>query len=469
MLRRTFRAGLVLLVAASSCMSGSARADNLDEALMTQAEKVRDFLVERNYRSVGILSFRLQHGNEKPSFRGGLLIQSLPERLESALIVSLNENQHPLKVAHLAAAEAGRKLKDANYRTEADRVRLFSVTYPQAWGNPRPQLSIDAFITGKIIVAPNLRTLTVQIECFDKARPAAIVDVLQFNVPVDRYILADIGQGFAMSTQQPGPMLRAVTDNDIVSAASEASKDSSSAEETTSTGAAASFASATSAKQEGFPLHITLFYDDVVQSLEPDPSAGGNANFKVRTPTDGEALEIEVVNLTNEKLGLVLSVNGLSTLYKEKGEPNQLKKWILEPGVPYRIKGYYNKDDEGYETIRALSEAQSLEQYDDLGGDLSAGLIHAHVFRPASQVTMSSVVVKPSIRLMSDGEATPDQTASLAELQSLIVPGKFDKGLFKGWGDNRAEKLSTSSLGKVQLTDSLIIRYYSKSQSGQPF
>ena len=460
MVRSNVRRCATLAAALVACFAPSlVRADALDVELMKRAPEIRDYLLKKQYRGVGVLSFRLQRGTATPSFRGGQIIQNLPERLETALIVALDESKHPLKVAHHAAAEAGKHFQGANYRTEEDRTRLFNINYPQAWGNPRPRIALDVFLTGKVVVAPNLKTVTVEIEAFDRADPAVVQDVLRFQVPVDRHILADVGQGFSMSTLNKGrSYLRAVSDDDIVQSQSAAVKEPKSPNDST-----AVFASTAAAKSSGLPIRLMIYYDDVEQPIEADLSAG-DANYKVRTPTEGEVLEVGVENLTDQALGLVLTVNGLSTLYEEKGQADKLKKWILQPGQEYRIKGYYRKDDETYKLIKALSEEASVERYDDLGGDESAGLIYAYVFRPVDEtVAIDAITTKPSIRRMSEDELVLDQTESLSELQQLIVPGKFNRSLFSGdWGDTREEAIKTGQLGPVQLTDTLIVRYYAK-------
>jgi hypothetical protein len=449
---RRFSAIRVLTIAWISALAlpTAASAGTLDVALMSQVEAIRDHLVERRYESVGVLAFRLQRGKSTPSFEGAMIVQSLADRLESGLIACLRP-EHRLLVVHDASATAGRKLGAANYRTEEDRSRLFEVDYQQAWGNPPPAIKVDAFLVGKIILSEDLRNLKVLIEVFDRRDPGVVRDVVAFETDVDRHVLADVGQGFSLSANNPDSLLRAVTEDDVFDVIQKKKQ------------TATPVVPAAATSDVPNPLKIDVYYDDELQPLTLDSELPGNANYVLPTPTEGRTLKIGVGNLTDQTLGLVVSVNGASTLYAQKGSPEALKKWVLEPKVEYLIKGIYQQDGQTYKAIQALSEQQSRDRFADLGGDESAGLIQIHIFRPVPPAQITSITTSPSIRLLSDSELADHKPGTLDELQSLIVPGKFNRGLFS-WGDTRTEALEKGSLGPVQLSDTLIIRYYRKSE-----
>jgi len=471
---------LVVGVAWATGLAGPAtvRADALDVALMDHIEQIRDDLVERRYEAAGVLAFRVQLGKALPTFDGGIIVNSLAQRLETALIVSLQEDKHRLLVVRNASASAGAALGAANYRTEADRRRLFDVDYRQAWGNPPPKVKADVFLAGKVVVSDDLRKLAVVVECFDRRDPGVVRDVVTFEAPVDRQMLADLGQGFSLSIANPRGLLRAVTEDDVFDAIQKAKAPKPTVPEVATTTEPKTAVPTTAqppkpakttpvenvSSSTVIPkaVSVVAYYDDVAQTMTLDGRRGGNANFVLPTPREGQSLSIGVANLTDEKIGLVVTVNGVSTLYEQKGTPAALKKWILEPGVDYRIKGIYQNDGTTYKTIRSLSERASTEHFADLGGDEAAGLIQVHVFRPVPPAQITSITTTPSIRLLSDAELAEHKPGTLAELQSLIVPGKFNRGLFS-WNDKRTETLQKSSLGPVQLTDSIVIRYYSKS------
>jgi hypothetical protein len=493
MSHRLLRSACALLVALASLVAARVEADPIDGQLMKHGREIRDYCLKNRYDAVGILSFRMKNGDKPVSFRGGTIIQSLPERLEYALIMSLQQGSKEVKVAHNASAAATKVLGTANYRTTEERKKLFGVSYLQAWGKPRPQISVDAFLTGKVTIAPGLRTAKVEIESFDRRNPAVIRDVISFEVPVDRHILADSGTGFSLSAVTRGVFTRAVTDDDIIESTGAASADGpgidgvdidldlSAAVSSATTLTADDSTSTTS----GFPVEVTLYYSNVKQTLTPDVGITGISNYSVRTPSEGETLEIGLKNLTDEKLGVVLCVNGRSTLYEKKGQTDSLDRWALEPNSEYTIRGYFQDDNATYKPIKALSEEESERQYADLGGDESAGLIQVYVYRTtpkapqvaggtpgtdtssAAKSDLEEIKNSASIRRFSEEELADSSTGTLSQLQELIVPGKLDytRGLFAAdWSDTRSEKLKTGTLGAVTLTDTMVIRYYSKKQ-----
>lgn len=493
MSHRFLRSACALFTAFASLVAARVEADPIDGQLMKHSREIRDYCLKNRYDAVGVLSFRMKNGDKPVSFRGGTIIQSLPERLEYALITSLQQGEKEVKVAHNASAAATKVLGTANYRTTEERKKLFGVSYLQAWGKPRPQIALDAFLTGKVTIAPGLRTAKVEIESFDRRNPALVKDVLSFEVPVDRYILADSGTGFSLSAVNKGRFTRSVTEDDIIESTGAAAADGPGADGkdidldlSAAVASASTLAPSTSTSTtSGFPVEVTLYYSNVKQTLTPDVGITGISNYSVRTPSEGETLEIGLKNLTNEKLGVVLCVNGRSTLYEKKGQPDSLDRWALEPNSEYVIRGYFQDDNATYKPIKALSEEESERQYADLGGDESAGLIQVYVYRTtpkASEVVGTSPPVdsgnttakksdldeiknSASIRRFSEEELADSSTGTLSQLQELIVPGKLDytRGLFAAsWGDTRSEKLQTGTLGAVTLTDTMVIRYYSK-------
>jgi len=538
MLRRMLLLGVVACGTFAS--APAARADGIDVELMKRSGELRDYLLQRRFNAVGVLAFRLQRGNSPPTFQGGLIINSLPERVEAALVVSLEEGKHPLKIVRGASATATARLGGANYRTQEERARLFGVKYRQAWGNPAPMIDVDAFLTGKVIVAADLSKVTVEIEVFDRRQPEIVTDVIRLETRLDRHTLAEVGYGYSLSAVHKGKFLRAVTEDDIIEAlqqsvvepvspnadrgsADRPSVDKPDGDATTSTEKASTEKASNektpeeaASKEEAnetadkvtppddrpkpktvaentvaenstsgtppapgkspklqpvslsapfspaaLPVQVTVYYDDAEVVLDPDQEITSGANFAVRTPRQGERLTIGVKNLTEEKIGAVVTVNGLSTLYEQKGQPNTLKKWVLAPRGEYVIQGYYQPGNQTFKSIRALSEQESSNRFADLGGDAAAGLIHVFVFRPAAD--LAGVSVPPSIRRMSESELAESHTGTLSELQSLIVPGKFNRGLFS-WADTREQQLTGDKLGAVQLTDTMIIRYYRPSR-----
>lgn len=82
------------------------------------------------------------------------------------------------------------------------------------------------------------------------------------------------------------------------------------------------------------------------------------------------------------RLGVVLTVDGVNTVYEEQGDVYKMTPWLLEPRESYAIQGFYQKDNKTYKPIIGLSDEASHERLGDLQAGLShAGLIELHVLR----------------------------------------------------------------------------------------
>ena len=99
------------------CGGSTVWADPIDVKLVERSPQLRDYLIGRGYRNVGVLKFRLKQGNKPVSFSGATIVHSLPDRLESALINSLNQKTAYLGVVRDAAQHRRvRELICAHYR-----------------------------------------------------------------------------------------------------------------------------------------------------------------------------------------------------------------------------------------------------------------------------------------------------------------------------------------------------------------
>src|SRR5262249_29397303 len=128
-------------------------------------------------------------------------------------------------------------------------------------------------------------------------------------------------------------------------------------------------------------VDLQIFYNGEAQQVSPDPNRGG---FRVAEPQEGQEVKLVVKNLTKDRLGVVLAVNGLKTLYQqniEERSPAGCTKWILDKGDRYEILGYYNKDDKSYTPFRILSKDASAEK-EQLNPSAKLGSIEMFVFVP---------------------------------------------------------------------------------------
>jgi hypothetical protein len=487
-------------------LTPAVRADNIDEALIRQAPKIMNHLRQKGYENVGVLTFRLQKPNEQTTFDGGLINRNMVDRLENALVLAMSPEHKPVGIIDRADEEAAEKIKDANYRRPDSRTWLFKPKYPLKWGEKTQLVEADAFLTGKVTLSPDLKTTTVAVELFDKQNPGKISRLLEIPVKTDRYILADAGQGFSLSRalSKGHRQFRrgsADLDDDIIifdefedldldgsgalelaqgdtagtdlveqgvelpgdkpasgttpSARPGAGNAKSSGQPKTAVGGDTSVA--------GFPVELKVYYDGKEQQLRVD-AANGVDNWIMGDPKEGQRVTFGLRNLTDERLGVVLTINGLSTLYDDVGQPDQLTKWVLEPGTQYSIKGTYQEDQETFAFIEGLSEELSKEKFNDFGPD--AGFIHLYVFRPSISEA-STPAFSRSMRQLPARMTAKQDPGTPWELQALIARNanaRSSRGLMASASGEGKEQLRELPLGNVSLTDAMVIQYYPKPQ-----
>jgi hypothetical protein len=432
--------GLAFLIPALGAGS-AARADNIDAALLRESPKVMKFLQDRHYRNVGVLKFRIQKGDRPVTFKAGTLNANLPLRLENALILA-DTGANPIGMIHDAdKVAAARNLP--SYTNATGRQRLFQESFPLAWGSR--EVRADAFLTGVVTVAPDLRKATVIIEAFDRdARQLS--KVRAFEVDTDRTILADIGQSFLLSRGLTRPR-----DFEIAAADDAVERDQKK----------------TSPLQSSERLvDLEIRYDGVKQEMTPDPSTPGN--LAVAEPRENQAVSFVIRNISQEKVGVVLMINGDNTLFGERGEPLQCSWRIVKPGEEREVTGI-NEDYKVLRPFTVLSEAESeAVAYTD-----KVGLIELHVIRAAPEsVKPESAEMEisrsVSLRGVTGYEAKKLPSArSLQEVQARLrgttgVKKSKPRGLIvKNPGAPPQEhELQNVDFpdGYVQMT--LVIRYY---------
>ncbi len=435
------------------------RADNIDHELLRQVPKILEHLEDRGYQNVGVLSFMLKKGNDPSNFDGGLICDQMAERLASALILKHSPGGRELRVVRNAAAVAGKKIPGASYRTASDRQRLFGIKYALDWG---PEITPDIFLAGKVTLSSDLRKTNVAIGAFEKNDPRAVYDLLEFDVPTDRQILADAGEGFSLSKTRRR-FVRGFSDDDILDSINAERAPIGDVRFGDESGLPTSGIG-------GFPVTLELLYDGVEQPQTPDTTAAGLHNFTAPDPQEGQLVTFGLRNETNQTLAVVLTVNGISTLCEEMGPANTLQKWVLEPGKYHVVKGYHREDRRTYAKIAGLSEEMSQEAYEDLGGAKTAGMIHLYVFRPVNADTGSAPTFTESVGRLSPTDPAADSVGSFSDLRDLLMTRSEltphgVRGLATYSLEDGDEVLKKKSLGAVELTDTMIVRYYSRPDS----
>jgi hypothetical protein len=347
-----------------------ARADNLDTSLVKHTPEVMHYLREHHCKNVGILKFRVQKGKQPISFKVGPLNDNLAGRLETALCLA-NKEQSPIGIIH-DADHVALVNKLPSYTHPAGKHALFAQKYRLAWESP--PVSPDLFLTGFVTVPPDMKTATVTIEAFGPAstKPSKVVS---FPVAVDRSLLVDLNESFQVSSRRLGRHTRDIDlDEDAVEDAS--NKDNTQTTAVTSGDGGNRSAAVAAKNSDEKLLDFQILYDGIPQPVTADPGSPGELH--VPEPNENQAVSIAVRSVAPDRIGLVLMVNGVSTLYEEpqQGDVSKNLAWVLDPGHQYVIKGY-QQDNKTFKPFRVLSSADS----EAVSYCENTGLIHFHIVR----------------------------------------------------------------------------------------
>lgn len=434
----------ILLATVFACgLCEPSAADNIDNELLVRAPMIIKECRNRGYSRVGVLTFMYQRENQSSKFTGAAICSNMATRLENALALKISSQEPQFVLLPQAAEHAAHTIKAASYRTPADRERLFGMQLLPLWGDSRAQTA-DAFLIGKVRASRDFRMLTISIGAFDRQ---SLFDIVEFSVKTDRYALADLGQGFSAARNR----VRGVSDDDILTGVAIGSQQTGSQQQ-----------DAAAVSSADVPVQLTVYYDQQPQSVRDDAAADGSFNYALQEPRPGQSLTFGLRNVTDKPLGVVLLVNGVSTLYEQEGDAADLTKWVLLPGKEYRVKGFHQEGNEKYFEITTLTEEESQRRYDDLGGAKFAGLIHLHVFQQRTDNDEVPAFTRSIGRLgRRERPNTPYPTVQDAQRAIAVKSDLFPPGVrpLAGWGRERNESLAETQLGQVVLTSTLVIRY----------
>src|SRR5262245_30031735 len=195
----TFKFGIAI-VFLSQLVGAAAPAvraeDPINKTIREEAPAILKYLRDHSYHTVGVLKFKVKKGNEHASLNTGTLNTKIARSLEHALIL-LNDSSKPIDIIEDASKAAAGQSRSATFRSPQGRRGLLDHKYHLAWGTYLKQP--DAFLTGEVVVAKDMKTLTLQINAFDRKKPDELAEVLTVkNVPVSRDFLAGIGQSFVV-------------------------------------------------------------------------------------------------------------------------------------------------------------------------------------------------------------------------------------------------------------------------------
>jgi hypothetical protein len=303
----------------------------LEQLLLRHAPAVVQQLERRGHRNVGVLKFQVAKDGKWFSDNVGALNMELARRLEVALLLSSNPKK-PLGIIRNASAVAAR-LPGANHLSRTGRLNLLDGRFPLAWG--KAEVAPDAFVTGTAQVSKDLRTMKVSLLTFDRKENDLRALGEDFTVRLDAGLLGELDESFLLrgppSDEQA--VERAARVRDGVEPHPAVAKD--------------------------VPILLEVFYDGRLIPVEirqgravmPAPKAGQRVKLGL-TRKDSSAQSFKVV----------LKVNGMNTVEKERHPDLECRGWIYHPadtGKRDLIEGFYVKRASALYPFRVAPAAES--------------------------------------------------------------------------------------------------------------
>jgi hypothetical protein len=400
--------------------SSSSPAKNLDIGLLKQAPKILNYLSDQGYRNVAVLPFKVKKGTRQAGYYSAPLATNLPGRLENALLMAMGDDEKTaLNIIRDAAGTANQQKVGQWSRNKAAFDRLFSVSYPRAWGNQsvRP----DVFLTGIVTNSGDRATTTIEIECFTKKSwsggSVKRFPVSRFSVKTDRALLRDLGYNFALAARSV--VRRSVS----AQARDQQAIQQVTQEETGQKPPQGGQQTGHSAKNIA-GMAFAIYYNGVKQTINPLTEGQSGAKsplFQVDPMPPGAKIEMELTRVSDEnrRLGVILKVNGKSTFQQEELDSLQCRKWLYDlvtKDKPDRLHGCW-MDTEGKQVLpfKVLTAQESAAKASELGE--RAGWIDIDVFA-SGEAPDKDEQMAVSTRGLARGAARPK---TLKALQAKLM------------------------------------------------
>jgi hypothetical protein len=514
---------IIIFFALTVTASAHSLADNIDAVLADSVPLLlAELREEHNVKVIAVLPFRFKHpSKEGEQFSGAIIQTNMANRIQNAMAM-YRDPEKPVDIIFDALSQARKTIPDAHFLTEEKRKALFNVDYALPVGGKK--VRPDALITGVIEASADWTVLKLNFQCCLKSNPKIVIDDFDLEpqvIKTDYSSLVAVGKGYklpanALSSRGANAMLR------VEGLLSEIEKE---IEQDKQLGIDSLLERVGKRPSQipfqDDPVSLTVKYDGQTQNLMKD-SVPGSTNFTVNDPKEGQKVTFELSNKKDQRLGVVITVNGQSLSDGEFGDnPDAVTKFILEPNKTYEIPGIYQKDRKGYQPIVGLPESETRRIERKIPADV-VGLLHMYIYEAMPDVTTevnassdnstpqkpqqsslgtqrtgASSIVFEKTRIANDESmglvfygtakdgsavkrrATGSFSMSSSESPSnswedlagkikanLISTGESGKGLMAGVGEIQPKEIQTDKLGDVIQTHAYIIRYFSVAQDG---
>ena len=435
---RLYVAFLAILLGLAPQTYSSIQAATLQRQLLKYAPQLLRELRKRDCHRIGVLKFLVRKAGGRSSDNVGTLNTLLAERLEVALaLANSTDASEQVQLVHNASAVAARNPK-ASHLSQSGRKQLFSQHYPSSWGGK--EIEVDAFVTGVVEVAADLRSLRIGIWAAIRNEPELQSLLNQFTVDTDGTILNEIGESFQLRTvlghqdqeQEPAALAREVRRDPSANFPLENKP-----------------TVALRIYYAGQP--VTLTFNETEATI-PEPRAG-------QTVT----LELERMDQANVVLGVVLKVNGENTLYRQQMRDFDCAKWVLTREHPKTtIRGFQRENNTKNAEVFQVSsheESRALEMH--YGPDV--GTISLVVFQQASEAPMLSLCEDaPDLLAIEKAQFPAEPPRNSEALKAQLRNGEEDgtRGIITEGTDIQQNIRLVSHHWNPEPIMSVVIRYY---------
>jgi hypothetical protein len=455
---RPFFAGLLLVVS----LQGTARSEpeGLDIALLESVPNLALLLKENNVKSIGVLPFRLRRGANQESSDGALIQSNFAARLERSLVL-IRSDEMPFEVAFDILGQMKQSQLEIDYRTSEGRMMLMQQTYDLPVLGQKTTL--DCLISGVIEVSEDWKDSQISLEYCLASKPSKVIQSEPHKIRTDLNMLVGMGRGFGL----PNKMNRTVSgasdieglekngfrlSNDATAEKIRKSESNATNDPLTDNVAGAVVVSDPFANS---PVALKVLYDGKPQAFFQD-SIRSSYNFSIRDPKEKQRVTFRLENRSNERVGVILSVNGRSLLYGQDSFRNErLPKFVLEPGKAYSVEGLYlPPDGQEFQPLISQSDEDSKKLVAGMPPK-AAGLIHMHVYEPVKdsaeiQLGNSSLASTNNPNELNEAEQTGQPTDQNNKVRPSQQGGtKIEQNDIEGWKDSFDFGLARSiSIGK---------------------
>lgn len=358
-------AAIALLMA----IGHAAEPETIDEAFQQRAGAILEFARAKDARNIGVLKFQVRIGDEPATGSAGELNLNLARRLTVALILALPDE----KMGVIGNAnEILAAMSTANTTSIEGRKSCFDGRgFTRAW-NDRVTVTPDLFITGEAVLSKDRKTTTIKLVAFGEDGKED-TSIRGFTVPTSARTLIDTNHRYIL-TKKDHPDLFDGSKGFKEKTFREASQTESNKQVMERPNGGPTF-------ERDLPVRVTVYYGDKPQSA---------VNGAIPEPKSDDKIWFKVENLSEDRYGVVLKINGVNTIFDERLPDAECHKWIVEPRKTIEIRGF-QRAMKGSNDIVVLNSKQSLEAAAGFGPE--AGTFRVTLFRDGS--ADSAVQKKP--------------------------------------------------------------------------